>query len=138
MKVNAVVFWALAAFFVIEAGVYTVWNVISRGEMELVGTVGIGLCAVFCILVAFYLTLEHRRQAGPLPEDRLDAGIDDGDPEIGNFSPWSWWPILLAGSAWIVFVGLAVGIWLSFIGAAIGVVSLVGWVYEYYRGNFAR
>lgn len=35
----------------------------------------------------------------------VDANIDDGDPEIGHFSPWSWWPILSAGSIAIMFVG---------------------------------
>ena len=35
-------------------------------------------------------------------------------------------------------LGMAVGVWLSIIGVALIVISLVGWVYEYYRGNFAR
>ncbi len=37
-----------------------------------------------------------------------------------------------------MFLGLAVGIWLMFIGAPIVLVSVIGWYYEYYRGNFAR
>ena len=51
----------------------------------------------------------HKAQGGELPEDILTADIDDGDPELGEFSPWSWWPIVLALSAAIVFIGLAVG-----------------------------
>ena len=35
-------------------------------------------------------------------------------------------------------LGLAVGIWVSFIGAPIAFLAIVGWYYEYYRGNFAR
>ena len=73
-----------------------------------------------------------------LPESRQDAEIDDGDPEIGYFSPWSWWPITLAFGAALVFLGLAVGIWVSFIGAPIAFLAIVGWYYEHYRGNFAR
>jgi hypothetical protein len=138
VKVNAMVFWALTAFFAAEVALYTVWNLISRGQVEVVGTVGIGLCAVFCGLIAFFLTLQHRAQGRPLPEDRPDANIEDGDAEIGHFSPWSWWPILLAASAWLVFLGLAVGIWIALIGGALGIVCLVGWAFEYYRGNFAR
>jgi len=38
----------------------------------------------------------------------------------------------------LLFFGLATEIWISFIGAAVGVVCLVGWVFEYYRGHFAR
>jgi hypothetical protein len=35
-------------------------------------------------------------------------------------------------------LGVAAGAWIAFIGGGILVVSLVGWVYEYYRGYFAR
>ena len=45
---------------------------------------------------------------------------------------------MLAGSAGVFVVGLAVGHFLLPIGLAIFVVAIVGWVYEYYRGNFAR
>ncbi|NKF33177.1 cytochrome c oxidase subunit 4, partial [Pseudomonas sp. BGM005] len=68
----------------------------------------------------------------------LTSDIDDGDPELGDFSPWSWWPLVLAGSAAVFVVGLAVGHFLLPIGLAIFVIAIVGWVYEYYRGNFAR
>lgn len=44
----------------------------------------------------------------------------------------------LAGAAALVFVGIAVGVWISIIGVGIFVVAIVGWVYEYYRGYFAR
>jgi hypothetical protein len=45
--------------------------------------------------------------------------------------------MLAAGGA-LAFMGIAVGIWIRLPGAAITLISLVGWVYEYYRGNFAR
>ena len=51
------------------------------------------------------------------PEDRLDASIDDGDPELGHFSPWSWWPLILAISATLGFLGFAVGVWIAAVGA---------------------
>jgi hypothetical protein len=75
-----------------------------------------------------------------LIEDREDSDIDDGDPELGEFSPWSWWPIFLAFGASVVVLGLCVGFnfWLSFIALPLVLVGVVGWVYEYYRGNFAR
>ena len=44
----------------------------------------------------------------------------------------------LAGSAAVFLLGLAVGHFLLPIGLAIFVVAIVGWVYEYYRGHFAR
>ena len=89
-------------------------------------------------LIAFYVGKVHKAQGGELPEDILTADIDDGDPELGEFSPWSWWPIVLAFSAALGMIGLAVGTWLMPIGFAVFLVAIVGWVYEYYRGHFAR
>ena len=90
------------------------------------------------VMVAFYLGRTRKAQGGELPEDVLTADIDDGDPELGEFSPWSWWPVVLAGSATVFLMGLAVGTFMLPIGLALFVVAIVGWVYEYYRGNFAR
>jgi cytochrome c oxidase subunit IV len=138
MRVNTNLFWILAAFFLAADVLYTAWNIIDHGTVEWVGTVAIGLSGIFGALIAFYVGATRRAQGGTLPEDRLDAEIDDGDPEVGFFSPWSWWPMLLALGTALVFLGLAIGIWLSFIGAPIAILAVIGWYYEYYRGNFAR
>ncbi len=140
MRANVNLLWILAGFFVVVSTAYTVWGLLDpkQHSVEWAGTFALGLCAVFVGFVAFYLSRVHSAQGGELPEDRLDSNIDDGDPEVGFFSPWSWWPILLAGSAALLFLGLAVGVWISIIAVGIGLISLVGWVYEYYRGMFAR
>jgi hypothetical protein len=138
MKTNATLFWILAIFFFIMGAVYTVWNIIDTGQVEWAGTVAIPLAGMLSVFLAFYMSRSHGAQGGELPEDRLDANIDDGDPELGHFSPWSWWPILLAFACGLVFLALAVGMWIIYIGAAFVAVSLVGWVYEYYRGNFVH
>lgn len=138
MRANTVILWLLAAYFFLAAGVYTFWSVAANGEVEWAGTVAIALSGILSAFIAFYLGMVHKNQGGELPEDREDAVIDDGDPELGYFSPWSWWPILFAAAAAVVFTGLAVGIWLMFIGVPLLLITLVGWVYEYYRGNFGR
>lgn len=140
MKANANLFWILAAFFALSDVIYVVWGLLDplQGKIEWVGLIAIALTGILSAFIAFYLGRVHSAQGGDLPEDRLDGNIDDGDPEMGFFSPWSWWPILLAASAALVFLGLAIGIWIGFIGLGIGVIALVGWVYEYYRGLFAR
>ena len=89
-------------------------------------------------LIAFYVGRVHSAQGGELPEDVLTSDIDDGDPELGEFSPWSWWPIVLAFSAALGMLGFAVGNWLLPIGIGVFLVAIVGWVFEYYRGYFAR
>jgi hypothetical protein len=140
MRANAILFWILSGFFILSAIVYTLWNLIDpfHHNVEWVGTVALVLSAILAAFIAFYVGRSHASQGGELPEDRLDANIDDGDPELGHFSPWSWWPVSLAFGAGLVMLGLAVGIWICFIGVAFSVVCIVGWVYEYYRGYFAR
>lgn len=90
------------------------------------------------MFIAFYLRLVYRNQGGELAEDRLDADIDDGEAEQGFFSPWSWWPVALAGAAAIAFLGLSISFWIVAYAVPLVLVALVGWVYEYYRGNFGR
>jgi hypothetical protein len=140
MRANAILFWILAAFFAISAAVYAFWSAIDEQDpgLEPAGTVALTLTTVLAAFIAFYLGRVHSAQGAELPEDRLDANIDDGDAELGFFSPWSWWPIILAGGAALGFLGLAIGFWITYIAVPIVVVALVGWVYEYYRGNFAR
>ena len=144
MKTNVNLWWILAAFFLLVTGVYTGWNIIEHSDspwfhaIEWVGTVTLLFTAFMSVMIAFYVDRVHRAQGGELPEDVLTADIDDGDPEIGEFSPWSWWPLVLALSASLGILGLAVGTFLLPIGLAVFVVAIVGWVYEYYRGYFAR
>ncbi|WP_066520434.1 cytochrome c oxidase subunit 4 [Curtobacterium ammoniigenes] len=138
MRANINLFWIIAIFFFLSDAIYTIFGVMYYGHPEWVGTVAIGLTGVFGVFIAFYLGRTLSAQGGTLPEDRPDANIEDGDAEQGHFSPWSWWPIMLAGSASICFLGVAAGFWISSIGMALGAVSLVGWVYEYYRGNFGH
>jgi hypothetical protein len=144
VKTNVNLWWILAAFFLLMTGIYTGWNIIEHSDrpwfhaIEWVGTVALLFTVFMSVMIAFYVDRVHRAQGGELPEDVLTADIDDGDPEMGEFSPWSWWPLVLALSASLGILGLAVGTFLLPIGLAVFVVAIVGWVYEYYRGYFAR
>jgi hypothetical protein len=138
MKTNINVMWVLTAYFVILTIVYTVWALIDTNEVEWVGTIAIGLSAGLSGFIGYYLQLVKKNQGGELPEDRLDAEIDEGDPELGHFSPWSWWPVTMAFGLGIVFLGISVGFWVAMYAVPLVLVALVGWVYEHYRGNFAR
>ena len=140
MKSNVVIFGILTAYFVIVGGAYIAWNLITHGYLEWVGAVAILLSGGLTAFIAVYLWLVQKKQGGVLVEDIDDSDIDDGDPELGEFSPWSWWPIVLAFALALFVLGLCIGFnfWLTFLSAPIVLVAVVGWVYEYYRGYFAR
>jgi hypothetical protein len=138
MKTSIAVLWVLAVYFFILTAVYTVWSLIDTNEVEWIGSLAIGLSGVLSMFIAFYLQVQLKNQGGVLPEDRLEADIDEGDPEIGFYSPWSWWPLLIAAGTAVAFLGLAVGFWVSLYAIPIVLISLVGWTYEYHRGYFAR
>ncbi len=135
---NIAVLWVLAVYFFVLTAVYTSWSLIDTAEVEWIGSIAIGLSGVLALFIAYYLQVQLKNQGGVLPEDRLEADIDDGDPEIGFYSPWSWWPVMVAAGAAIAFLGLAVGFWVSLYAIPVVLIALIGWSYEYYRGYFAR
>ena len=53
------------------------------------------------------------RRLDTRPEDYEDAEISDGAGELGFFSPHSWWPIMIALSASVTAVGVA--LWLPWL-----------------------
>ncbi|PZU48310.1 MAG: cytochrome c oxidase subunit IV [Microbacterium sp.] len=144
MKTNINLWWILAGFFLLCTVLYTGWNIVEHSSLpwyhaiEWVGTVVLLFTVFMAVMIGFYVDRVYRSQGGELPEDTLTADIDDGDPEMGEFSPWSWWPLVLAFSASLCIIGLAVGSFLLPIGFVVFLVAIVGWVYEYYRGYFAR
>lgn len=139
MKINYILFSVLSVFFAIVTVIYSIWAVADEyhGYIEWVGTVALAGLAILFGFVGFYLWRGYVNQGGELVEDRLDASIDDGDPEVGHFAPWSWWPVSLGASVALVFLGVAMGTWIFLIGLTSAVITIVGWTYEYYRGYFA-
>lgn len=140
MKSSVVMFTILTVYFFVIAVIYTGWNLSRFGYIEWAGSVAVLLSGGLSLFIAVFLQMNRKKQGGELVEDRLDADIDDGDPEIGMFSPWSWWPMFLAFAIAVVIVGISIGgnFWLMFFGLPLVLIGVLGWVYEYYRGNFAR
>ena len=140
MKSNIGILLILTAYFVLIGAVYTVWSILANGYPEWAGSTVIFLSGALTAFIAGYLMLGQKKEKWDLVEDRVDSDIDDGDPELGEFSPWSWWPVSLALAAALVFLGIAIGFqfWLAFLALPLVIVSVVGWIYEYYRGHFAR
>jgi hypothetical protein len=131
MKIEGLLFALGAAFFILVSGIY--WYV-SRDP---IGTTALALCGGLSILVAFYVLYTAKR-VYPRPEDRLDANIDEADPEYGFFSPQSWWPLAVGFSAFLVVLGLIFAVWVIVLGVVLLMLALIGWLFEYYRGDFAH
>lgn len=131
MKIEGFLFVLGAIFYAIVASVY--W-VLSQDE---VGTTVLALTGALAFLIAFYVLFTARR-VYPRPEDRLDAEIEEADPEYGFFSPHSWWPLAVGFGAFVIALGLIFAVWLAVLGVSILLFALVGWLFEYYRGAFAR
>lgn len=131
MRVEGFLFLFCAVFFAVTDVIYWLWS------KDPTGTTALALSVGLAFLIAFYLLFTGRR-IDARPEDDLDAEISDGAGEMGFFSPHSWWPLFVAGSAALGAIGIAVGWWLFIIGAVFLIASVIGFVFEYYRGEFAH
>lgn len=131
MKVEGFLFFFCAIFFAVVDVIYWFWS------KDPTGTTALALSVCLALLVGFYLLFTGRR-IDPRPEDDLDGEIADGAGEVGFYSPHSWWPFFTAGSAALAALGGAIGWWLFIIGAGFTLTAVIGFVFEYYRGNFAH
>lgn len=107
MKIEANLFTYLTPFFVVVTLVYgfmTEWQ-------EPVGVTALALTGGLVLMVGWYLS-RTAKHIDPRPEDDPEGDISQGAGPQGFYSPWSWWPIGLAGTASICFLGLAAGWWI--------------------------
>ena len=131
MKIEAWVFGANAVFFAIVAPSYWFISEDPTGTSALVMAFGLVL------LVTFYLAF-HANKMDLRPEDLKEAEIVDGAGELGFFPPYSWWPLWCGMALSVCVLGVVFGWWLFLIGVAAGSMALIGWVFEYYRGEHAH
>ena len=131
MKVEAWVFGILSVFVVVVTPIYWLMSNDPTGTTALVMTFFLSL------LVAFYLTVTGRRMDAR-PEDRKEAEIAEGAGELGFFPPYSWWPLWCALTLAVAVLGIVFGWWLFIAGVGIGIVTLSGFIFEYYRGDHAH
>jgi len=133
VKVEAWFFAGGAPLFVVFGAVYgavTGWD-------EPVGVACLFLTAGLALLIGGYLAYTAR-VIDARPEDDPYGEIAEGSGELGEFAPYSWWPLAAAGGAALLFAGLAIGWWLVFIGVGFSALGVIGWVYEFYRGEHAH
>ena len=131
MRIEGLLFAAGFVFFAIAAVVYGLLS------SEPVGTVALAFTSGLAFLVGYYVLFTARR-IDPRPEDSKTAEIADGAGELGFYSPHSWWPLAVAFFAATCFLGIVVGWWLFIIGVIGAALAVIGFVFEYYRGEPAH
>lgn len=141
MKMQAYLFMGVSTFFGLVAALYAYWSWVAEGRIEWTGTVALVVSIAFGWMIGFWLWQSARRSEryhGLAPEERLDGDIAENAGEYGFFSPHSWWPLFVALSVAFMAVGVAIGWWMVFIGALCIILTTIGWVFEYYRGEFSH
>lgn len=131
MKIEGWSFGLGFIFYIVVGGAY--WY-FSRDE---VGTTLLVLTGGLAFLIAFYVLYTAKR-VYPRPEDRQDGEIEEADPEYGFFSPHSWWPLVVGLGTAGVALGLVFAVWFVVLSTFVLVFGVMGWLFEYYRGEFAR
>jgi len=111
--------------------VYWYYSHDPTGTAALAFAVGLGF------LTGFYVLFTGRRLPKQLQDDP-QAEIEQGTGELGFFSPHSWWPLFVGASAATAALGVAIGWWLFLIGMLCLLFTTIGFVFEYYRGEYAH
>lgn len=137
MRVEAKVYWFLTTFGLVVTLVYGLFAKTPEGDFEPTGTVALAMMTLLAALVAFYLTFGAGRKA-PRPEDRKDGEIAEGAGDLGFFPPYSWWPLWSALAASAAVMGIIFGWWLFIIAFVVGMLTVCGFVLEYYRNDHAH
>ena len=101
------------------------------------GTTALALSVGLAFLIGFYLLFTGRRLP-QRPEDNPEGEIADAAGELGFFSPHSWWPLYVGLAAATASLGVVIGWWLFLIGLLFVFLTVIGFVFEYYRGIFAH
>jgi hypothetical protein len=135
MHIEARLFEFLTAFFALTTVVYGGLTALyANGGVEWAGTTALVLTTGLTLITGTFFRFVARR-LDTRPEDYEDAEVSDGAGELGFFSPGSWWPLLIALSASVTAVGVALWLpWLLATGAVFVLASAAGLVFEYYVG----
>ncbi|HEY2130796.1 MAG TPA: cytochrome c oxidase subunit 4 [Streptosporangiaceae bacterium] len=131
MKFEGSLFIGCAVFFGATDIVYWYFS------KDPTGTTALALSVGLAFLIGFYLLFTGRRLP-PRPEDNPEGEIAEGAGELGFFSPHSWWPLYVGLAGALAALGVAIGWWLFLIGLLFLFLTVIGFVFEYYRGIYAH
>ena len=135
MHIEARLFEFLTAFFALASVVYGVLTAMyAPGGIEWAGTTALVLTTGLSLIVGTFFRFVARR-LDTRPEDYEDAEIADGAGELGFYPPHSWWPLMIALSASVTAVGMAMWLpWLIVAGVCFVLATVSGLVFENHMG----
>lgn len=133
MKTSVKLFTIIGLFFLLMATIYG----FAVRWTEWAGIPAIYGVGALSLMIAYYFHLTSKK-FGQGPDDNEEGEIKEYSGQYGPFAPWSWWPLGLAVGCAIVVLGLAIDWWVFFIGAGASFFFLVGWVFEYSKGDHAH
>jgi hypothetical protein len=131
VKAEAWIFTVLAIFCAIVTPVYWVMS------KDPTGTAALILTFFLVLMIGLYLGLLSNR-INARPEDQKLGEIAEGAGELGFFPPKSIWPLLCSGSLVLVALAPIFGWWLLVLAVVTGVITVSGWIFEFYRGDYAH
>ncbi len=135
MKSEARIFLGVAIFCWLAAIGYGIWSNLYQGHIEVVGVAALVLSGGLLGISGSFFYFVSRR-IDPRPEDRADAEIAEMAGDLGFFSPGSYWPVAVAGSAAVIGMGLAFAqLWLVIVGVLVLMFTVGGLLFEYYLGG---
>lgn len=110
---------------------------ILTGWHEPIGVVALLLTGAMLAMITLYFWIQSRT-IGTRPEDEPEAEVADGAGEMGFYPAKSIWPLWVAATLALIALGPVFGWWLTIMGLGMGIWSLSGWVYEFYKGDYAH
>jgi hypothetical protein len=138
MRTTAIIFWALAVFFILVGIVYGFLTASYEPlGIETVGFPAFLMVGLLATLIALTLTIFSKTRPNR-PEDDEHGEVQNTAGVQGSFSPYSWYPWWTAVGAALCFLGIPIGFWLAAFGAVFVIIGLVGWVMEFSRGEHAH
>lgn len=130
MKTEFKIFAWFVPFLVVITVVYGVFT----EPLEWVGFTALSLTTLFCAFIAWFLWMWGRK-LDLRPDDNPEGEIEDQAGDYGFFSPHSWWPLFVGFFSALVFLGVAVGWWITILAAPFAAWAVIGWTFEYFRGD---
>lgn len=133
MKINANIFWIIGVFFIAALAFYSIVAEFN----EPIGMTMILVLVMFAFMLAWY-SGKTAKASGQVSMDDEEGEIKDYAGTYGNFAPWSWWPLGLGAGAALLLLGIAVGWWIFYIAIGVSLFFVVGWSFEFSKGDHAH